>query len=224
MNTDFTGKPIAPPKDPYSPKDIPSQRFWNNTAPAYVNIADWMDTISGGDDVFKGDLSFSPNQYEYMFNFLGGGVMPTIMRSWNMVAPEGMGSNGNLYKLPGGEVQVNDIPFFRRFAGNLTSREDLQSYIEKRDNVLSVRQAMRDAAKSGDSKLYQQIMQDYPSEYKQAARINAIEEQRRKLSGTIKKVNHNSQLSDDQKQKIVDPLKQRQKDLVNEANRFMNNQ
>jgi hypothetical protein len=218
-NTNFMGAPIAPPENPYaSGKEIPSQKYWNNTSPVYTTVADVLDIATGGDAVLPGKMSFSPNQYEYIFEFFGGGAWSTIVRASDFVSPV----DGNAKKLmTGDEVSTNDIPFVRRFMGNITTREDLTGYIENRDEVLAVRNALRDAQKNGDSQRYQEIIQNYPAEYKIAARINSIESRRRKIGGEINKVRDNKNLSDAEKKRLVDGLKERQEALVNQANAMM---
>lgn len=224
-NINFADAPIAPEKDMYSSVDLPAQRYWNNTSPAYVSVAQWLDTLTGGDGVFKGAISYSPNQYEYMFEFLGGGAWSTILRAWDFIAPEAIGGGGNAIKLATGEeVSTNDIMFVRRFLGNLTSREDLTTYIKNRDRVMSVKDALKEAVKNGDAERYQEIILQYPNEYKLATKLSAYENQRRKISSAIKKIMDNPKMSDAEKKKRVELLRQQQKDLVNKANLFVNSQ
>ena len=221
-NKNFMEAPIAPPENPYGVGDIPAQKYWNNTSPAYVNVAWMLDRASGGDGVFPGRLSFSPNQYEYGFEWLLGGAWSTVLRAFDFAVPETLGGGGRGAKLlTGGEVSSNDIPFVRRFIGNITTREDLSGYIDKKDKVLTVRNALKAAIKDGDGEAYQQIIQSYPQEYKLAARINAVEAKRRKIGAQIKKVLATKKLSEEQKKKLVDPLKKQQEVLVNQANAFM---
>lgn len=217
-NTNFMGTPIAPEKDQFSATDLPAQRYWNNTSPVYTTVANMLDRASGGDGVFKGGISYSPNQYEYAFEFLVGGAGATAVRALGMLSP----TDGNAAKiLRGDEVSLNDIPVVRRFVGNLTSRENLSSYIENRDKVLTVRTAMREALKDGDSKTYQEIIQKYPDEYRSAVRVNAFESRRRKIGSQIKKIMDNGRLSDTDKKKLIAPLKKQQETLVNQANLYM---
>jgi hypothetical protein len=219
------GAPIQPPESPYGTGDIPSQRYWNNTSPAYITVADMLDAASGGDGVFPGVVSFSPNQYEYAFEFLGGGALSTIVRAWDFVAPEAIGGAGRGVALASGDkdISVNDIPFFRRLLGNITTREDLSGYLDKKERVLTVRAALRDAMKDGEPERYQRIMQEYPEEYKLAARINSVEATRKKIGAQIKKIREAKTLTDDQKKKLVEPLKKQQEALVDQANALMGN-
>jgi hypothetical protein len=221
-NTNFMDAPIAPPENPFGVGDVPAQKYWNNTSPAYVTVAWMLDRATGGDGVFPGAASFSPNQYEYAFEWLLGGAWSTVLRGFDFAVPEGLGGGGRGAKLlTGGEVSANDIPFFRRFVGNITTREDLSGYIEKKDKVLTVRNALKAAIKDGDSDEYQRIIQSYPEEYRIAARINAVEAKRRKIGAQIKRINGTKRLSEQEKKKLVDPLKKQQEALVNQANAFM---
>lgn len=224
-NQNFMGAPIQPPESPYGTGDIPSQRYWNNTSPAYITVADMLDAASGGDGVFPGVVSFSPNQYEYAFEFLGGGALSTIVRAWDFLAPEAIGGAGRGVALASGDkdISVNDVPFFRRLLGNITTREDLSGYLDKKERVLTVRQALRDAMKDGEPERYQRIMQEYPEEYKLAARINSVEATRKKIGAQIKKIREAKTLTDDQKKKLVEPLKKQQEALVDQANALMGN-
>jgi hypothetical protein len=221
-NKNFMGAPITPPENPYGQGDIPSQRYWNNTSPVYVTVADMLDMATGGDGVFPGLVSFSPNQYEYAFEFLGGGAMSTILRAWDFIAPEVVGGAGRAGKLiTGDEVSSNDIPFFRRYVGNITTREDLTGYINKRDEVLTVRNALKDAMKDGDTERYQRIMQDYPEAYRLAAKVNAVETRRKKIGSQIKKIRETKKLTEKEKKDLIEPLKKQQEALVNQANAMM---
>lgn len=222
VNTNFMEAPITPPENPFGHGDVPSQRYWNNTSPFFVTVAEWLDLASGGDAVFPGMVSYSPNQYEYAFEFFGGGAMSTILRAWDFIAPEAIGGAGRGVKLiQGDDVSANDIPFFRRFVGNITTREDLGGYINRRDDVLKVREALRDALKAGDTEKYQAIMEKYPEAYRISARINAIENRRRKIGSRIKKIRETNRLTEEQKTKLIEKLKEQQQTLVNQGNAIM---
>lgn len=218
-NTNFMGSPISPPENPYaSGTEIPSQKYWGNTSPIYTNIADLVDILSGGDKVLPGKMSFSPNQYEYIFEWMGGGAWSTIVRAFDMVNPV----DGNIKKiLTGDEVSTNDIPFVRRFTGNITTREDLTRYIENRDEVLAVRNALNEARKNGDNELYQSIMERYPEQYRIASRVNSIESRRRKIGAQINKIRENKNMDDAEKKRQIDALKEIQETLINQANATM---
>jgi len=219
-NTNFMEAPIAPPENPFGVgTDIPAQRYWNNTSPVYTTVAGVLDTLTGGDGVYPGAVSYSPNQYEYFFEWLGGGALATTVRSLSAIMPGGAADKF----LSGEEVSVNDVPMLRRFMGNITTREDLSGYIAKRDEVMTVLNAMRDAQKAGDSERYQAIMAKYPEQYRMAVKVRRYEAARKKLASQIKKIREARQLSDADKKKMIDPLKKQQETLVDQANALMSN-
>lgn len=216
-NENFADEPIAPPENPFGDKGKAPQRYWNNTSPAFVSIAHWMDRLTGGDAVFDGPAGFSPNQVEYVYEWLTGGTGTFLTRAFDLVSPVG-GKNVLGEIVTGGEWSANDIPFARRAYGNITSKNDLQAYIEGRDEVLRVRSELRDALKDGDTDRYQYIMQTYPEEYRASIRINKIENARKKLSSQIKKVRENKKLSEEKKKETIDALKKKQDSLVGKGN------
>jgi hypothetical protein len=216
-NENFAGDPIAPPANPYGGDEKASQRYWNNTSPMYVSIANWLSRLSGSEgNYLPGSLEYSPNQIGYVMEWLGGGSATFARRAWDFAVP-----GGTAYKaLSGGEWSANDVPGLRRFYGNVTSRNDLQYYIENRDRVMAVRQELKEALKEGDSQHYQDVMLAHPQEYRMSASINMFENARKKISHQIRKV-QDSKLADDKKDALIKTLKQHQDDLVGRANAIL---
>ena len=162
-NVDAFGKNIAPAESPYGIDAVNSQRYWNNTSPLYKTVASAISTATGSDGKFMpGAVEVSPNQIEYMVNWLGGGLAAFVTRSTDLVNPWG----GNSALFGGKDFAVNDVPFLRTFYGNVSERNNTEFYFQNRDEVLRVRKALSDARKRGDSEEYQRLMQAYPNEYK----------------------------------------------------------
>jgi hypothetical protein len=213
QNEDFTGKPIAPPISPYGgAEENRSQQYWNNTNPVYVTIADYMSKLTGRQgDFIPGAAEWSPNQVEYVSDWLTGGTGTFLARAGRLLYS---GAQGELPE----DIDAGDLPVLRKGYGQITAKNDLQDYIEGRDKVLRIRKALRDARKEGDNELYMQIMRNYPKEYKAAARVNAIENARKKMSSRIKKIRDSKRLSDERKEVLVKALKDRQNVLIGKGN------
>lgn len=215
-NENFANEPIAPPENPFGGDEKASQRYWNNTSPAYVTIADWISRLTGSDgNYLPGAIEWSPNQVEYMFEWALGGLWTFVRRSTDVV-----GRTTGFYDDMTKDWAVNDIPIARRLYGNVTSKNDLQYYVENRDKVLAVRRELKEARESGDSEHYKNIILAYPEEYRIAAKINAFENARKKISRTINKIRE-SKLPDAEKQERIRELKERQDELVGKANAFL---
>lgn len=218
QNENFAGAPISPPASPFGVPEKASQRYWNNTSPAYVTIADWASKLSGSKgDYIPGALEYSPNEVEYVFEWLGGGAWTFLRRSWDFASPVGS-QKVFLEAMSGGEWSANDVPILRRFYGNITSRNDLQYYIKNRDRVLAIRAELRNASKDGNAQHYLDIMNHYPSEYKLIGAINSLETARRKISQQIKKIQESKSIPEAQKKDMIRLLKERQDELVGRAN------
>jgi hypothetical protein len=225
LNKDYTGAPIIPAASPYGPDEVASQRYWNNTSPAAVTIADWLSRLTGRTgDFIPGYVEVSPNHLSYAFEYVFGGMGTFVMRGVNLTLPEGYGGKGvaqNIFTGNMEDVDINDIPFVRSVVGNITTKNDLQNYIKGRDTVLMVRKALQDARKDGDSAAYTEIMKKYPDEYRVQARVNAIENARKKLSTKIKRIRESKRIPEDKKEEMVKAMKERQDHLVGIGNRTL---
>jgi hypothetical protein len=216
QNEDWTGKPIAPAESPFGTSEVASQRYWNNTNPFFVSISDWMSRLTGREgDYIPGVMEWSPNQVEYVWDFLGGGVGTSMSRA---LALAGRASG----LVPGEEpLSSGDIPFVRKIFGNVTKREDMQSYIEGRDDVMRVRKELKDAIKDGDSERYTRVMRLYPKQYKASIQINKIENARRKMATNIKRIRESTRIPDARKEELIAQLKERQEKLVAAGNEVL---
>ena len=216
QNEDYTGTPIAPPVSPYDAvAENRSQQYWNNTSPIYVTIADWMSRLTGREgDFIPGAAEWSPNQVEYVYDWLTGGTGPFLARAATLAYG---GVTGDFPD----EYGIADIPFARKGYGSITSKNDLQDYIEGRDQVLRIRKALRDARKEGDNEAYMRIMREYPKEYKAAARVNALENRRKRISQRIKKIRESKRMTDERKEVLINALKEKQNAIVGQGNEVL---
>jgi hypothetical protein len=216
LNEDFTGKPVAPPLSPYdNVTENRSQQFWNNTNPIFVTVADMMSQLTGSEgDYIPGYAEFSPNQIEYVWDWLTGGTGTFVARAGREAFNVATGNQPD-------EFDFNDIPVARKFLGSITTKNDLQDFIEGRDKVLRIRKALQDARKDGDKEAAMSIMRQYPKEYKAAARVNAIENARKKLSHRIKMIRDNPKIPQERKDELVKKAKEKQNMLVGKGNQFM---
>lgn len=212
LNTDYTGKNIAPPENAFSAApEKASQRYWNNTSPTFKTIADVLSWATGSDgDYLPGAVEVSPNQVGYVFNYALGGAGAFANRIVDFVT-----------KGPG-EVTAADIPFARRVYGSVTTKNDTAEYFAHRDKVMPVLAELKAAAKAGDSEHYQEIMTKYPDEYRQAVSLNKIENARKKYSAKIKQIRETSKIPEDQKDAMIKALKAKQDELVGKANGLFN--
>lgn len=219
-NKDFADRPIYKPESPYSAANVvASQRYWNNTSPIAVDLANLLHEWSGGEgDYLGGAVEVNPDVIEYWWQFVTGGVGATAQRFYEAALPEVVGGRGSVQKmLSGEEVSLNDIPIVRRFAGNVTSREDMEAYLQNREKYERIRQTVRSVAKEGDMNGLLDLQQRYGSQYRLSIQLNKLETARRRLSRQINRIK-DSNLPEDEKKARIDALRERQEAIVDHAN------
>lgn len=227
INKDFTGSPIYKPENPYSDSEtVDSQRYWNNTSPAAVTIADWLHRLTGGKgDYLPGLVEVTPETIEYWYQWLGGGAAATAQRMLEFGLPEAVGGKNILGDfVTGEEVHINDVPFARRFAGNITTREDTAKYFENREKYERIRKLVQQPIKEGDRAAYIDLAQKYKPEYRVALQLQKLERQRAKLNRAIAKINRSKTLTDRQKQEYIDDIKIQQSAIIAQANNIARGQ
>jgi hypothetical protein len=220
QNKDFANRPISPPESQYGVGVVGSQRYWNNTNPAYVAIADWLHKLSGGDgDYMPGLAEWSPNQIQFVMEFALGGAGAFANRLYNF-SPLGEADIVGAV-LRDEDFSYNDVPFVRRLVGNVSTREDLAYYIDNRDRILRVKKELDEAREAGNSERYLSVMKRYPSEYRVSQQVKKIESQRLKLGRMIKEVRDAKHLTDEEKRERIQSLKEQQDELISLGNAIM---
>jgi hypothetical protein len=217
-NANFANVPIYKKGNPYTGADvIASQRYWNNTGTMPKSVARMISNLTGGDEGYHpGLLEFEPEVYEYMFQFLGGGAASFVQRTLEVGLPEAMGGKGILW----GEmddISLNDIPFARRMAGNVSERENMGKYMEDRDKYERIRLSMKEAAKEG-TEAWNSARDRFGKKYPLSVRLNKIENQRRKLSAQIRKITNAKNMTDEEKKARIKWIREKQQDLIGLAN------
>lgn len=215
-NTDFTGRPIVPERGGFGVQPPESQKYWNNTFAPYVDIASFLNEITGGTPVIPGKVDISPALIQYVVNYATGGVGKFVERSFTTATTTIPGLlRGDLE-----EMDVKNIPFLRSLYGNVTSREDMSVYTERMNEVLQVRQEIRQAAQAGMPERVQVAMEKYPGQVQIMDAFNSLSRDRMQISRQINEINRNANIPDDAKKDIIKSLRDQQNMLVQMANRL----
>lgn len=211
-NKNFANNPIY--KEGFPDERTPaSQRYWSTTSPSAKWIASNLNSLTGGTAANKGLVDISPDVLEYWFEFLTGGVGRFVQRTAELPA--------RVYEDGLTEDLIGEVPFVRKVIGSVTDRQDLGTYIEKRDRVLRAFDEIRDASKKQDAPRLAKARQNYSEEIKYIQLVRNIENSRRKLSQQINAVRDNERLSDERKQELLDTLEDRRNAIVLRASKLM---
>jgi hypothetical protein len=216
QNKDFSGRPIVPERGGFGISPPESQKYWNNTFAPYVDIASFLNEVTGGTPVIPGKVDISPSLMQYMVNYATGGVGKFVERSFTTATTTIPGAlRGDLE-----ELDVKGVPFLRSLYGNVTSREDMTVYTERMNEVLQVRQEIRQAAQSGMPERVQAALERYPGQVQIMDAFNSLSRDRMQISRQINEITRNANIPDDAKKDIIKSLRDQQNMLVQMANRL----
>lgn len=136
------------PSEVFSRFDAPrSEMATAGTPEVFHVVADALNRIGLGDDYFKPTVlrSFtdvSPNDIEFLFEQVTGGVGRIITQTWR-AALKGAAQGP-------GEVRVSDIPIVRSLAGDIApERDQMRRFYENVDSVERNKERLRDAFAEG---------------------------------------------------------------------------
>lgn len=119
MNKDAFGRTIA--REDFDPRN-PTPGFTRtreSTNPAYKAAAEWMNTLSGGNEQVKGAVSPTPEQIEYVMGTVWGGIGREVAKIGGGAASLAKNAAG----VPTEEFSMSQVPVLGRVLGSTTSPE-----------------------------------------------------------------------------------------------------
>jgi hypothetical protein len=119
------------------------------------------------------------------------------------------------------EEMLRATPALRQVIGSVSEREDVGSFVEKRDRVLLTRKDFIDARKKGDTLRAERIAQAYKEELRISGIINALNNARNKIIRKKKEVAASDYITDEQKKVIIERMDQKEKEIMIRANSLM---
>ncbi|MCA1458106.1 hypothetical protein I6F35_33775 [Bradyrhizobium sp. BRP22] len=142
-NEDWRRKPIHPK---FVKKGEPhSEQYFTTTSPAAIDVARFLNRISGGTAFAPGKIDLFPGDIEYVWKFASGGLGQTRdrgatwLRNWVNGIP----------------TPASQIPILRNFVGASVEQSTGEAYYEDREAVQKgmarVRKAMKADAKNDDA-------------------------------------------------------------------------
>jgi hypothetical protein len=215
-NTSWDGRAIQPMNLPFGPQKPNSQLYWNSTSGTMKETAAFLNSISGGDENFSGLIDISPEILNYGANFLLGGAGMFVIRGGDFfvqTAPD---------ILSGEDWDWNQIPFFRRAVTGTTKRSGIETYSKNLEDVVRAENALKTAYETGDAEKAQAYMETYGKDIQLAPALKAIQSERVKVKSAMKEIRNNAAIDPDEKARILKTLREKEMELVYQANRLYN--
>ena len=205
-NRGWNGNPVYKESSGFGPPVPQSQLFWSNTSPSAQWVAQTLHDLSGGDKDLPGMVEVSPDALQYLYDFSVGGAGAFARRLVE-------GATTTLPNVLSGDIQdlsVGDIPFIRKFAGNVSTRVDTEQFIQIRDRVMSIQKNLQDTAKDGNIVRVKSLREEYQKELRAYGPIAAANNQRNQIARQITVVKGNSHLKPEAKEQLLKNLRTRQ--------------
>jgi hypothetical protein len=213
-NTDFSGKKIFPTAFGGVAPKADSQVYWSSTSPAFVNVADFLSKATGGGEYVPGVLEVKPDVLEYVFDYALGGVGAFVKRTFDTATntiPAAL--TGDLQNL-----EVNNIPVFRRIAGNVSDRVSTEEYIDQVNHVVSRGRELEEAIKNGDPDSIKSIRSSYKDELRIYGQVKQIANQRNRLATDLKRIRENEKMPTAQKIVRSEQIQKQMERLTKQVN------
>lgn len=162
------------------------KQFYAETPEIYHKAAQWMNTLSGGNDFQSGYVDISPEVLEFLVNSYAGGAGGEL-RKTSALAMAGLDAAlGNETK----PIRIEDIPIIRRFFPSQRTNSLTDYYYQFSDRMQEVKNAMSEAKEGSESaraflkehELERRLMGQWEATKKQRTavrkKIDALDEER----------------------------------------------
>lgn len=192
--------------------DRESQRYWSNTSPLFVGVANALSAMTGGEGRMNGLIEISPNALEYTSEFVFGGLGKLINQSVSFAT--------------GNADAINDVPFVRSFAGSATDEVSVASdYAQIQNRVKRVEKSIDDAKKARNYDRVAKLEREHAFEidlinvFKTAERkISKAQSARRGIESKYRESDRQMDENDRQRiEEIREAIRQAKTDAVSEV-------
>lgn len=125
-NRTFFGGKIKPEQSQFGPTLPESEMHFKSVSAASKGLAQWLNRVTGGDEVTPGFLDVSPELIDHYAEFIGGSAGASLKRGIVDVPAK---------VLQGEAPAINEIPVVRRFLGESPEWWTSSTYYDHRDAI-----------------------------------------------------------------------------------------
>lgn len=187
QNVNYWGQPIYRESTNYNEHDPGHRLAFTGTPEWYVERAEDINRLTGGDEYTKGWLSPKPEQIEYFINQTGGGVTRVVNQVMSLIERAGEDGNKDIQVLKNVPVVSSLVKKADVQDGNDGfDREKYYDYIDEYEKALHDYNAYRKAKRNGDDEAGQKAekLKESPT----GERMDIIRKDIRKIRNKDKQV------------------------------------
>lgn len=148
-NKDFAGREIVPAQSPFGPPAPDSQLARRDTSPVTASIMQWLNRVTGGDEVTPGMIDVSPATVDHFVGWAFGGI--------GRFAGTVMDTPGRLAR---GELSPGTVPVVRRFAGDEPKGTDAREFYATLDEARTAQHRLEHYEATGNTQAAQRLRQE----------------------------------------------------------------
>lgn len=205
-NQDWAGRPIVPSDFPGDPSPTPpSEKYFSSVSSLSKGITDTLNTLTGGNEVRAGAISWSPEYFDYFTSYFFGAVGSTFLRATSLPVKA---------LNPNEEIGLNDIPLLRKFIGEQPSYADYERFATIREAVYTAKEEQDLLRQSGNDKEREKAAKKYAPELAIYPEVRSATGQMQKLKKRIDALREESDNTGIDRSKEIKELKEQKKEVV----------
>ena len=206
INKDYKGDPITKDSPTFTSRPLPdAHSHWNTTGEIPKSIAQFINDLSGGNEVRSGLIDLSPDTLQFWFDYISGGAGRFVLRSGETIfndVPEILSGDFE------GKI-VPRIPLARKVIATPSEIADTGTYLENRKELFTIFAELDIARRAGDTERIKDVTEKYRDELRVYGRIKALDNARNRLLRQIKKIERNPRLEEERKRQLIKNIRKK---------------
>lgn len=203
VNENFVGAPIYKEQSPFGLAKPDSHNAQRRTWEWAKGLSEFLNDSTGGDQFESGFIDLPPEAFQHMTSFVTGGVGTLFGRSQDLVVK----------KMKGDEVESRDIPFWRKYFGNISQSADVIEFYDRADKVKLAIKKLEGLPKANRIK----YINDNRGVVKMIPMFKAVDKKIRKLNKLRNKIEA-SKLSPESKEARIKRVNEQKEKLTTRFN------
>lgn len=206
-NENFYGGPLYKQQNPFGLKLPDSYNAQRRTWELAKGVSEWLNDATGGNEFKSGYVDIAPESFQHLLSFMGGGLGTLVGRTQDLAAKG----------IKGEEIEDKDVPFWRKYFGNISDSVDVAEMYDRFDAVKEAQRQLEGLPKKEALKYRANntgLIRLIPLQKTINKELTKLNKRRREIES--------SKLSDERKKVIVDNIEEKKRLLASKFNKKYN--